>query len=146
MIVSMKKPILPILLAVAALVALGVLISVRMKNSQLLPSSPEVGMNETITTSVTPVPTTSTSIASEISLTVSSPANNAVVKSATIVVRGKTSPNAEVFVNDEETKANSSGNFSVRLTLEEGENYILVVANDAQGKFSERELTITYTP
>ena len=51
-----------------------------------------------------------------------------------------------MFVNESETKADSSGNFSATLTLDEGENYILVVANDSSGNYAEKEFTITYTP
>jgi phosphate-selective porin len=81
-----------------------------------------------------------------ITLTVSSPVNNAAVTSASVTVRGKTVAGAEVFVNDVETRADSSGNFSVKFTLDEGENYILIVANDANGNYAEKDLTVTYTP
>lgn len=107
---------------------------------------PETGETSEYTT---PVPTTAGSSvvqASGITLTVTSPSNNATVTSASLTVRGKTVSNAEVFVNDEETRADSSGNFSVTLTLDEGENFILVAANDSLGNFAERELTVTYSP
>lgn len=95
-------------------------------------------------------PTTKTkealTVTSGITLTISSPSNNTTVSGSSLTVKGKTVSGAEVFVNDLETKADTSGNFSVSLTLEEGENYILVVANDATGNYSEKELSITYTP
>ena len=53
-------------------------------------------------------------------------------------------PLADVGVNDAETKADATGNFSVTINLEEGENPILVVVSDANGNYSEREITITY--
>lgn len=84
--------------------------------------------------------------ATGISLTVSSPANNTTVSSASLMVRGKTVAGAEVFVNDAETTADASGNFSVSVNLDEGENYILVVVNDAAGNYSEKELTVIYAP
>ncbi len=78
-------------------------------------------------------------------LTVSQPQNGITVKKALIQVIGKTTPNAEVFVNDKDTVADTKGNFSVDYMLEEGENYILVGATDSLGKFSEKELSVKYT-
>lgn len=87
-----------------------------------------------------------TTLATGITLVVTSPVNNVTVTSSTIVVKGKTLSGADVFVNDVETKADSNGNFSVSLDLDEGENYILIVANDINGNYSEKDMTVTYTP
>lgn len=81
-----------------------------------------------------------------LTLTISSPTSGQTVSTAKITIVGKTAPKAEVFINDEELLADATGNFSLSLTLEEGENYILIVANDADGKYVEKELSITYTP
>lgn len=85
-------------------------------------------------------------LATGITLTVSSPANNSTVANPSVVVKGKTVAGAEVFVNDLETKADAAGYFSVTMTLDEGDNYILVVANDINGNYSEKDLTVTYSP
>lgn len=98
-----------------------------------------------VKTSVMPTPVM-ISTNSGLTLTITSPTNAQTVTSDTITVKGKTTPLAEVFVNDLELKADASGNFSQSLTLEEGDNYILIVANDADGNFAEKELSITYTP
>lgn len=82
----------------------------------------------------------------KISLSISSPPNGATVTRSSLTVRGKTAANAEVFVNELETKADASGNFSISVTLDEGENYIIVMANDAAGNVAEAELTVTYNP
>ncbi len=79
-----------------------------------------------------------------ITLAVNTPSDNTTVTSGSIEVRGKTVPDAEVFVNDAEAKADGNGNFAVTISLDEGENYILVVANDAQGNYSEKEITVIY--
>lgn len=92
----------------------------------------------------TPIINGGSVIASEISLTISSPVNGATLTTETVVVRGKTKPNAEVFVNDETTVADTSGNFSVTLTLDEGDNPIVVSANDTDGNIAERELIVNY--
>lgn len=81
---------------------------------------------------------------SDISLVVNSPVKGAVVKRANLTVSGKTVARAEVVVNDVETTADARGNFSVNIVLDEGENTIVVVANDSDGNFAESELTVTY--
>lgn len=83
---------------------------------------------------------------SGITLSIISPSGNSTVSNALLTVRGKTVPNAEVFVNDTEVRADSSGVFAAPVTLDEGENYILIVANDDIGNYSEKDLYVTYTP
>lgn len=82
--------------------------------------------------------------AKEISLTISSPANGATVTSPTVTVRGKTVPKADVSVNDKDVVADANGNFSAIITLDDGENTIVVVASDANGNNTEKELAVTY--
>jgi hypothetical protein len=89
---------------------------------------------------------TVTPVVRRITLTMSSPVSGATVSTSTIAVSGKTAPNAEVFVNESETRADASGNFSVQMSLDEGDNYIIVVANDADGNAAEAELTVIYSP
>lgn len=114
-------------------------------------ASTEISKTAVSDVSVTPtnIPSaasTSISTIAGLSLTITSPSNGQTFTTNQVTVKGKTSPNAEVFVNDEELTADASGNFSQALTLEEGENYILVVANDADGNFAEKEISVTYTP
>lgn len=73
-----------------------------------------------------------------------SPSDQSTVTSPYITLRGKTVAQGEVFVNDRETVADAQGNFSVQLTLDEGENPIMIVANDASGNVGEIEITLTY--
>jgi len=77
-------------------------------------------------------------------LQIISPSDQSTVTSAFITLRGKTTAQAEVFVNDKETTADPDGNFSVQLELDEGENPIMVVANDANGNVGEKEITLMY--
>lgn len=76
-------------------------------------------------------------------LSVVSPANGSTVTTPQITVTGQTVPNAEVTVNDQDVTADASGNFSVNVTLDEGENTINVQTNDSDGNTSEQELTVT---
>jgi len=82
----------------------------------------------------------------EITLAIKTPKNGDIVTSSSLSVTGTTSPNAEVFVNDKETKADSDGDFSVKLILEEDENYILITANDSEGNSAEQDLSVIYQP
>ena len=81
-----------------------------------------------------------------LTLEVTAPKDQATVTTAQVTVKGKTAPLAEVAVNDQDLKADSKGNFTVTVLLDEGENYISVIANDADGNYAEKELTVTYTP
>lgn len=81
--------------------------------------------------------------AEAITLEITSPEDGAILTSSGVTVKGKTVPNAEVFVDDKETKADANGNFSVVLTIEEGENTIVVTANDSDGSYAEKEVKVT---
>jgi len=88
-----------------------------------------------------PLPT-----AAEILLKISQPAStsNLTVTSPTLVVKGQTVPRADVYVNDVETKADAKGNFSATLKLEDGDNFILVFANDDNGNYAQQEFDVNY--
>ena len=90
---------------------------------------------------VTPEPTIDTS-AQKLTLSVSSPADGAVVKAVNVTIKGKTAPMAEVSINDVDTKADAGGNFSAVIKLDEGENYVVVVATDDNGDFAKLEMMV----
>ncbi len=77
-----------------------------------------------------------------ITLEINEPKANAVFSRLAIKVSGKTSPEAEVYLNDRQTKADAAGNFSFDYNLDEGENLLTVVANDASGNYAEKEITV----
>ena len=78
-------------------------------------------------------------------LTIASPQDNSVVTTPRITVSGTTAPGADVSVNEKDLLANSAGKFTTTLTLEEGQNYILVTAASETG-FAAWEGTIAYEP
>ena len=78
----------------------------------------------------------------ELSLSVSSPQNNVVLASNSVILKGTTAPNADVFVNDKETKSDAYGNFEIELTLDEGINDLVITANDAEGNVVEQNLSV----
>jgi len=79
----------------------------------------------------------------EIFFNITSPKDMDTVSSSLLTVKGQTVAGAEVFVNDEETKADKSGNFSLNITLEEGENVLTIIMNDDLGNYIEKQLTVT---
>lgn len=79
----------------------------------------------------------------EIFIELTSPKDKEVIKTSLLNVKGKTVKNAEVSINDKETKADLLGLFSVNLTLDEGENTINILVNDSLGNYIEKEITVT---
>ena len=80
---------------------------------------------------------------SKISLVITSPADGANLTSTNVTVKGKTSANADVFVNDQSGKADANGNFAISIGLDEGINQILVSANDSLGNAVEKDISVT---
>jgi len=85
---------------------------------------------------------TANSILQGITLEITEPKAEAVYNNSSIKVSGKTSANAEVYINDIETKANTFGNFSINYNLDEGENLLTIVANDSSGNYAEKEIIV----
>ncbi len=100
--------------------------------------------NSPSNTSASPMINTGVKRVDQIMLNVYSPQDGSTQTSSPITVSGKTISNAEVFVNDAALKADARGNFSTTLNLEDGDNPIVIVANDATGNSSERDLTVYY--
>ena len=108
------------------------------ESGQTVPTQ-SVTVNQSGTAQVTEAPT---NISEGLVLEITLPVNNSTVNTVLTLVKGKTSPNAEVFVNEKELKTDSNGQFSTTVTLEEGENYILVSVNDEQGNYAEKEVMV----
>ncbi len=62
----------------------------------------------------------------------------------TITIRGETEPDAQVYINDVLTYANSQGQFNHRFALKQGENKIEIKVEDQAGNQSQHELTVKY--
>lgn len=136
---------------IAGVVSLG-LLAVGSKNSTLLKSG-DRAQNEAISDKVKSnfaensptgigglTPTAKPSLA----IRVISPVNGTTVKTSSVLLKGQTSPMAEVYVNDFGMSVDSKGLFQRVVSLDEGENYILVAANDADGNSVEKEVVVTY--
>ena len=142
----MKKILFPILIAVVAVAGLGI---TRYQKEKQTAQESEANAPGSVPIQITPgvsqlAEEANISRATEITLTITSPADGAIVTSAFVTVKGKTAPRAEVFINDISMVADANGNFSANVTLDEGENPIVIFANDADGNVAEKELTVTY--
>jgi hypothetical protein len=76
-------------------------------------------------------------------LNIFSPVDGEILKSAKVTVKGKTNVHGEVFVNDKDTRGDIDGYFSVDLTLDEGKNEIVVIANDEFGNVTEKSFSVS---
>jgi len=70
------------------------------------------------------------------------PKENFTYNNPSIKVSGKTSAYAEVYVNDIQTKADEKGYFSLNYNLDEGENLLTITANNQDGNYAEKEITV----
>ena len=107
----------------------------------------------TAAATVTPAPTAAPAPAetpSAVFLEVTEPQNESVVSTATIVVRGRTAPDAVVSVLADDTiriaDVDASGSFSATVTLVEGANFIEVAASDLLGDEASVTLVVVYIP
>ncbi len=142
----MKKE---VILAIAIGFALGLVITFGIwtanKSLKNLPSSQPTPTPVTVAGE----PTTTASPNQAISLTLSSPADEALVNASKVTVSGQTTANAVVTILAENGQqiisADASGDFSAEVSLVAGYNVIRVVASDKDGNMVEQSVTITYS-
>jgi uncharacterized protein YfaP (DUF2135 family) len=76
-------------------------------------------------------------------LTVTQPVDGANLNSDDVTIQGQTSPGAAVCVNDASDVADSNGNFSIPINLNNGPNVIDVTATDDNGNQNEVLLMVS---
>lgn len=76
-------------------------------------------------------------------LEILSPYENAVVKNNIVVVSGKTDPYASVLINNEEAYVGLDGSFTKTLYLFSGNEKIVVVSKNRNGKGSEKTIHVS---
>ena len=133
----MIKKILPIFLI---LILVIIVFSYFQKNNPIVQNiiDTKKGLNkDSITKIVEP-----TIVSEKIFLQVDEPKNNITVNNPIINISGKTIANAYIFINEQELKADINGNFASATTLEEGENYILIVVSDDLGNSVEKDILV----
>lgn len=88
-------------------------------------------------------PATAT-VAPDLFLEVTSPGDETVLEASPVEVTGKTIPTAIVSVNGTLTSVDATGVFSVPLVLEQGPNFIEVVASTVDGTETSKVLSVIY--
>jgi hypothetical protein len=92
---------------------------------------------------IKPLPTVNIVVGQKLTLTITSPADGTTVSQNKITVTGETIAGADVSVNEKDLTASADGNFSTTISLEEGENPILITAGNEDG-FEEKEIVVYY--
>lgn len=63
-----------------------------------------------------------------------------------VIISGKTDPDARVTVNDFWAIVDDKGNYTYNLRLQNGDNQIKVIATDPAGNKTENDLKVNYSP
>ena len=79
-------------------------------------------------------------------LELTSPDDEAVLTENTVEVTGETTPDAVVSVNGQPVEVGADGNFEMTVTLEEGPNFLEVVASDFAGNRVEEIRAVIHLP
>lgn len=93
----------------------------------------------------TPTNTPQRAVNAMIDLVVISPQSDTTVNGSSITVKGTVNPKAYLIINEYDITPGKDGSFEQRIALDEGENYISIVAYDDDGNSSERELLVVRT-
>lgn len=135
------KKIIPFLVFLPLLIFILLIVESQSKN--------KIGtkiMLPTPTSSSTPISNlNTTSSVGQINLLISSPVSGVTVDSSSISVSGTTGSNINVVVNNQDLISNADGTFKTSVLLDEGENYISIVAYNDSGEVTEREILILRT-
>jgi hypothetical protein len=79
-------------------------------------------------------------------LEVTEPLNEAVVTMSPLPVQGQTTPDSVATVNGQVVDVDAQGQFLTEVMLEEGPNFIEVLASDFEGHQEGQILTVIYIP
>lgn len=129
-----------IILAVAAIIAglfvAGIAFYIYQTTRTLSPSS-----IKTITLKPTAAPS------APVLLTVDEPTDGSVTTSRVVSIKGKTDPQATIIVTTDATDTvvnpTTTGSYSLTLTLDSGENSILITAVLPNGQEAQKQLTVS---
>jgi len=132
----MIKKIFPVLLVVIIVI----IFSNYQKNNQTIKKM--LNSKNIVTIQPTDIIKKTVNKSEKIFLQVDEPKNNIIVNNQIINISGKTIANGYIFINEQELKADVNGVFASATTLEEGENYILIVASDDLGNSVEKDIFV----
>lgn len=98
----------------------------------------------------TPTPTATAALTpgedERLFIEIAEPADESVVSTDTVAVRGSTTADAVVSVNGAVVEVDAQGSFEAIVTLEEGPNLIEVVASDLTGAGESIDIVVVYIP
>ena len=98
----------------------------------------------------TPMPTPTAALTTgegeRLFIEIAEPADESVVSTDTVAVRGSTTADAVVSVNGAVVEVDAQGSFEAIVTLEEGPNLIEVVASDLTGAGESIDIVVVYIP
>lgn len=77
-------------------------------------------------------------------LEVSDPKDGVTTNNSDVVLKGNTDQNILVKVNDFPVVVSGQGSFQTSLRIKDGENKIVVTAQDDAGNIEKKEITVTY--
>jgi len=63
-----------------------------------------------------------------------------------ITVQGTTEPNSQMLINDRLISVDDAGNFQYTTTLNDGANLFTIKSTDQAGNFTEKNITLNFTP
>ena len=133
----MKKPVLFIAVPICALAILASAIACQNK------STTTNTVAKTYTTSST---VTATATAAALFVQVTEPADESIVGDSNITIKGKTLPGAIVSINEYLVDPDSSGSFSLPVTLEEGPNVYDIIASDGDDSSATTQIVVFLAP
>ena len=100
----------------------------------------------TPTSTPTPTAALTTGEGERLFIEIAEPADESVVSTDTVAVRGSTTADAVVSVNGAVVEVDAQGSFEAIVTLEEGPNLIEVVASDLTGAGESIDIVVVYIP
>lgn len=137
-----EKIVLSFIAVLVGLLVAGVAFFIYQSTKTIPPSKlPKITINSPSPTITTPPPT--------VVLTIDQPTDESVVTKKSITISGKTNPDAIIVVNtatdDQVITPVSTGNFTMTVSLGDGENLITFTAINGKGEEVRKQLTVTYS-
>lgn len=139
---KIEKIVLSFIAVMVGLLVAGIAFFVY-QSTKVIPSSklPKITINSPSPTVTLPPPT--------VILSIDQPLDESVTDKKSITVNGKTNPNATIIVNtasdDQVVKPATTGDFSITVPLNDGENQITLTAINDNGEEVTKQLTVTYS-
>lgn len=134
-----------ILLAVFVGITLGLMITFGIyQNSE----NAKTGQNNNTDQLINNPISSESAVIQDSQLVINSPEENLLSNEEDLIISGSSAPNSFiiVFVNDEESISNAdeSGNFSIKVKLDEGGNLIEINSINEDGKKTSKQRTVIY--